>query len=801
LCCTQASHPRSILSPREIIGAIAGILNHEFQKVIRMDRVNGVVGVKIGIGVGIWIGGLNLWLEAAQAQAVAADGTLNTTVSQIGSDFTITNGTRTGSNLFHSFQQFSLPTGTSATFDLTQTPTVSTIFSRVTGSSVSNLDGLVQIRGGSGASLFLNGSTIVAGSFFGGGRASEVTINANALLVEEGGGLIGLNIGGKRGAIFNLNVKDVVFRNKVGFALGVYAGGEEAGDININADSVLVENQSGFSAETYAPGPAGDITIRAKSVVFRNKSGMDTNTDSDAPGGKITVEADSLTLQGDEADGYASIRAKTSGTGDAGTINLQVGSLILQNGQIELQSEAQQDPGGDKPGRAGLLNVVANSVQMGDRSLISASNVDGDPGALSLQVRQGLSLDQGSAIVTQAGGREGGTQPGGKISVQAGQVAIQGGAYISSSSLGQGRGGAIQVVANEVVIQGQGSAAAEIPKLNLTDQLQQLEEDFAAGAISATDYEDNKRGILGFLNALRPTRDRLNSGIFSDAKAGTSGSSGNITLQATGRVTLANGGVISTSAAGFGDAGLIGINARSLWLNQASIVAQTASGQGGNLNLRIREDLLLNQQSLLSAEAGGLGAGGNINLKAGVIVGYGNSDIVANAFEGVGGNIQITTQGLFGLQFRDAATPDNDVTASSKFGVSGTVEIKAVGVDPQTGLVTLPQDLIDPSRMVASGCASPTAASRFVLTGRGGMPYQPGNPLPTPWSDLRAAANPRAAQGPGTMPLAAIAPPPAEPSPLQEATTWQLDAQGQPELIASEVIAVVPGPADCWPGQ
>lgn len=61
------------------------------------------------------------WLAggiAAQAQ-VTPDGTMGTSISQTGANFTINGGTRpsNGPNLFHSFSQFSVPTGGSAFFN------------------------------------------------------------------------------------------------------------------------------------------------------------------------------------------------------------------------------------------------------------------------------------------------------------------------------------------------------------------------------------------------------------------------------------------------------------------------------------------------------------------------------------------------------------------------------------------------------------------------------------------------------------------------------------------------------------
>ena len=106
--------------------------------------------------------GLGSGAALAQSITPANDGT-GTVVLPNGAVYVITGGSLSGNgaNLFHSFAQFGLSTAETANF--LADPTIQNIVGRVTGGSVSSIDGLLQVSGGNANLYLLNPAGILFG--------------------------------------------------------------------------------------------------------------------------------------------------------------------------------------------------------------------------------------------------------------------------------------------------------------------------------------------------------------------------------------------------------------------------------------------------------------------------------------------------------------------------------------------------------------------------------------------------------------------------------------------------------------
>jgi filamentous hemagglutinin family protein len=295
----------------------------------------------------------------AQAQ-VTPDGTTSTTVTQDGNNFTINQGNRVGDNLFHSFSEFSVPTLGSAVFN--NAADIANIFSRVTGSSISNIDGLIGANGA--ANLFL--------------------INPNGIIFGQNASL---NLGGS----FFASTADSL----------LFDGNTEFSAVNPQAPPLL-EVSIPIGAR-FRDNP-GDITVKNSSLFSNITSFSPTDNYFAFIGGNVTFDEANFLIPG--------LRVELGGLTEAGTIDIiEDGSLrfpdAVARGNVSVINSSLINVSG---AGGGSININANNFELTSGSRFNVGifaglgSPDAQAGDVVINATNNVSIDgANSSIFSNSG--------------------------------------------------------------------------------------------------------------------------------------------------------------------------------------------------------------------------------------------------------------------------------------------------------------------------------------------------------------------------------------------------------------
>ncbi len=670
----------------------------------------------------------------------------------------IDGGATRGANLFHSFEQFSIPTGGEAFFN--NTLDIQNIISRVTGSSTSNIDGLLRANGT--ANLFLlNPNGIIFG------RNARLSIGGSFV------GSTASSLNFADGTQFSATAPQATPLLTVSVPIGLQYGGT-AGGIQVQGNGEGLRRIDGSILD-----PTAGLHVRPDQTLAM-------------VGGDISLEGGTLRTDGG--------RIELGSVAGAGRVNLTPTNNgwamsyegVPTFGDIQLSGAATVDASGSG---GGDIQVQGRRARITSGSRIEASTLGTESGGTlavvtseSVELTETLANDYLTGLASAV--YPGATGSGGNLTVETQRLIIRDGAGISSGTLGQGSAGTLTISAHESVeLSGTSSDferpsfltsdtgppdlfAASLPfQVNATGQggdlvieTQRLSVRDGAQVTTATSREGNAGKLqVDATESVEVIGTSANGQLFSRLSAAVgqeaTGQGGDLRIT-TGQLNVGDRAFVTVSSQGLGDAGNLEVAANSIRLdNQGKLTAETASVQGGNITLQSR-DLVLRRGSNITTNTTGTATGGNISIDTGVIAGLENSDITANAFGGQGGIIDISAQGVFGLVQRDleeirtllrtdnpneldpARLLTSDITAISQTDPSlrGQVTINNPDVDPSQGIIELPAEVVDASNSIAQGCPA-NGENKFIITGRGGLPPNPNDSLTgdnvlTEWNTL-----------------------------------------------------------------
>lgn len=641
----------------------------------------------------------------------------------------------------------------------------SSALSRIIGVGKS---GNIQVSTGS---LSLTNGAQLSASTLGIGNAGDVAIQANWVAFDGASSATGPSSGAlstvQLGAIGN------------------------AGQIRITTDTLALTRGAQLNVSTRGQGNAGSIRVNTRDTALFDGIGSNARSSgilsevgeaAIGNGGEIQVNAGTLVI----ANG-AKIDTSTGGQGNAGnTIINTRNATILDGGSSDRTAGVFSQVRDGAIGNGGDLTLTTQSLVVKNGALLSSTTFgQGDGGDITIRARDTVTFDgvgktgRSSAAGSQVG--PGGSGNGGHLRIETGSLLVTNGAQLSSGSFGDGNAG-------EILIQAQ------------------------------------KRVLLDGIG-----RNGANSGIFSNLERGSLGQGGRIRLK-TGQLLIRNQAAIASNSFSIGRAGDIDITADSIYLDtQGRITSATTFGDGGNINIKAEDLLILRHNSQISTTSSFdtadllfllllfainkspitvfSGNGGNINIQADFVISAPNenSDITANAFSGNGGNVTINTQGIYWLMPRSRTDlarllgnpplnpqrlPSNDITAISQENptLNGQITLNIPDADPSRGLQQLPVNLIDPSNQITQRCTPGSVARRnsFIMTGRGGLPENPVEPLQNRegmphWIDLPISTSTDASDKPaGSRSSIAVLP-----DSIVEANNWIMDKDGNVRLVAS----------------
>ncbi|MDX2231483.1 MAG: filamentous hemagglutinin N-terminal domain-containing protein [Leptolyngbyaceae cyanobacterium bins.349] len=426
--------------------------------------------------------------------------------------------------------------------------------SSISTSSLSGQAGDLRIET---PNLAIQNLSTVSSSTVGDGVAGNVTIrspnrNIGTLTIEGASFLVASPSGAVSSG--NLLVETgTITVNAGGLSTGVIGQGQ-GGNMNIRASNLTVQNSGFIATSVFGQGQGGNLTIAVDNAIrLSDRATVSTSAFGGGSGGNLAVSARQLDISNQSSINTVSFD--------------QVNSPARTNIFADLQLDVIQS----SPFLSNLFRFIDNS---------GASGVQGNAGELTVQVTDTITIGNRSSLATVGAGRTNGAN----LSVQTADLNLVDGGGLLSGISGQGRGGNINVQANNLrsqngLISSQGLDFGTAANINLV-LTNTLNSD--GGQILAS---SDRSGGGDITITARDIRLR-NGSLFSTSVFDSTGGGGNITVRSNVFIALEDSDILANAE--FGPGGNIFINSPAFLADFFATGRATAVGRNPGSFARFR---------------------------------------------------------------------------------------------------------------------------------------------------------------------------------------------------------------------